>query len=59
MRVAEVAGVGEHQGRVALVPERAVVGAADVVDEFGQANGEERKSCRALKAAAELPAKPP
>ncbi len=40
VRIAKVAGVGEHEGLIALIPERAVIGAADVVDDFGQTDGE-------------------
>ncbi len=35
VRIAQEAGVGEHQGGIALVPERAVVAEADLVDLFG------------------------
>ncbi len=58
--IAEVAGVGQHQGRVSLVPKRTVVAEPDLVDFFGQANREQRHpSGAAFEASAELPVELP
>ena len=41
VRIAEKTGIGQHEGRVALVPEGSVVTEPDLVDLFGKADRKE------------------
>lgn len=58
--IAEETGVGQHQGGIALVPERTVVTETDFVDLFGQADREQgHPAGAAFEASPELPVKFP